>query len=99
MSYSYTKFDDLEKTAMVGNRQCVALVSHYAGAQLPWPGSRTRQCGEIVCSTRARPLPHSASVRISNRAITRPCLWARPWTVSAAKKFLATLVMRASASA
>ncbi|WP_409027105.1 BPSL0067 family protein [Janthinobacterium sp. SUN098] len=32
MSYTYTKVADLEKTAMVGNRQCVALVSHYAGA-------------------------------------------------------------------
>ena len=32
MSYTYTKVDDLEKTTMVGNHQCVALVRHYAGA-------------------------------------------------------------------
>lgn len=32
MPYTYTKVDDLEKTTMVGNHQCVALVRHYAGA-------------------------------------------------------------------
>ena len=31
MSYTYTKVTDLEKTTMVGNHQCVALVRHYAG--------------------------------------------------------------------
>lgn len=28
----YTKVDDLERTNMVGNHHCVALVRHYAGA-------------------------------------------------------------------
>lgn len=32
MSYIYTKVDELERTAMVGNHQCVALVRHFAGA-------------------------------------------------------------------
>jgi hypothetical protein len=31
MPYTYTKVADLEKTTMVGNHQCVALVRHYAG--------------------------------------------------------------------
>ncbi|WP_425252425.1 BPSL0067 family protein [Janthinobacterium sp. NFX145] len=32
MSYAYSKVADLEKTTMVGNHQCVALVRLYAGA-------------------------------------------------------------------
>lgn len=32
MPYIYIKVDELEKTPMVGNHHCVALVRHYAGA-------------------------------------------------------------------
>lgn len=32
MSYTYSKVSELETTDMVGSRQCVALVQHYAGA-------------------------------------------------------------------
>ena len=44
MSYTYTKVTDLEKTAMVGNHQCVALVRLYAGA----PATLTWKQGEAV---------------------------------------------------
>ena len=44
MSYTYTKVTELEKTTMVGNHQCVALVRHYAGAPatlvIPPPNDR-----------------------------------------------------------
>ena len=52
--------------------------------QPPWRGSRARQCSVTVCCARARPLPLSstASMRISNMAITRRCIWGRRWTAS-----------------
>lgn len=48
MSYTCTKVDDLEKTAMVGNHQCVALVRHYAGA----PATLAWKQGEAVLGNR-----------------------------------------------
>jgi len=48
MSYTYTKVDDLEKTSMVGNHQCVALVRHYAGA----PATLAWKQGEAVLGNR-----------------------------------------------
>ncbi|PJC98758.1 hypothetical protein GQ37_010445 [Janthinobacterium sp. BJB1] len=48
MSYTYTKVDDLEKTTMVGNHQCVALVRHYAGA----PATLAWKQGEAVLGNR-----------------------------------------------
>ena len=48
MSYTYTKVDELEKTAMVGNHQCVALVRHYAGA----PATLAWKQGEAVLGNR-----------------------------------------------
>ena len=32
MSYVYAKVDDLDGSALVGSKQCVALVQHYAGS-------------------------------------------------------------------
>lgn len=84
MPYTYTKVDDLEKTTMVGNHQCVALVRHYAGA----PATLAWKQGEAVLGNRllrkgtAIATFLNASMRISNKAITRPCIWGRPWTVS-----------------
>ena len=34
MPYIYTRVDELEKTPMAGNHQCVALVREFAGAPL-----------------------------------------------------------------
>lgn len=48
MSYTCTQVDDLEKTAMVGNHQCVALVRHYAGA----PATLAWKQGEAVLGNR-----------------------------------------------
>ncbi|KAB8042292.1 BPSL0067 family protein [Janthinobacterium aquaticum] len=48
MSYTYTKVDDLEKTNMVGNHHCVALVRHYAGA----PATLSWKQGEAVLGNR-----------------------------------------------
>ena len=48
MSYTYTKVTDLEKTTMVGNHQCVALVRHYAGA----PATLAWKQGEAVLGNR-----------------------------------------------
>ncbi|SFX63886.1 hypothetical protein SAMN03097694_2700 [Janthinobacterium lividum] len=48
MPYTYTKVDDLEKTTMVGNHQCVALVRHYAGA----PATLAWKQGETVLGNR-----------------------------------------------
>ena len=48
MSYTCTQVDDLEKTAMVGNHQCVALVRHYGGA----PATLAWKQGEAVLGNR-----------------------------------------------
>ena len=48
MSHAYTKVADLEKTIMVGNHQCVALVRHYAGA----PATLAWKQGEVVLGNR-----------------------------------------------
>ena len=48
MSYTYSKVDELEKTTMVGNHQCVALVRHYAGA----PATLAWKQGEAVLGNR-----------------------------------------------
>jgi hypothetical protein len=48
MSHTYTKVTDLEKTTMVGNHQCVALVRHYAGA----PATLAWKQGEAVLGNR-----------------------------------------------
>ena len=48
MPYTCTKVDDLEKTTMVGNHQCVALVRHYAGA----PATLAWKQGEAVLGNR-----------------------------------------------
>jgi hypothetical protein len=48
MSYTCTQVDDLEKTAMVGNHQCVALVRHYAGA----PATLAWKQGKAVLGNR-----------------------------------------------
>lgn len=48
MPYTYSKVDDLEKTTMVGNHQCVALVRHYAGA----PATLSLEQGAAVLGNR-----------------------------------------------
>lgn len=48
MSYTYTKVDDLERTNMVGNHHCVALVRHYTGA----PATLSWKQGEAVLGNR-----------------------------------------------
>jgi hypothetical protein len=48
MSYTCTKVADLEKTAMVGNHQCIELVRHYAGA----PAALAWKQGEAVLGNR-----------------------------------------------
>ncbi|WP_035825244.1 BPSL0067 family protein [Janthinobacterium sp. RA13] len=48
MSYAYSKVTDLEKTTMVGNHQCVALVRHYGGA----PATSAWKQGEAVLGNR-----------------------------------------------
>lgn len=49
MSYIYSKVSDLEKTNMVGNHQCVALVRVYAGA----PATLAWKQGEAVFGNRS----------------------------------------------
>lgn len=48
MPYAYTKVEELEKTTMVGNHQCVALVRHYTGA----PATLAWKQGEAVLGNR-----------------------------------------------
>ncbi|WP_402720359.1 BPSL0067 family protein [Janthinobacterium rivuli] len=48
MSYAYSKVTDLEKTFLVGNHQCVALVRHYTGA----PATSAWKQGEAVLGNR-----------------------------------------------
>ena len=84
MSYTYTKVDDLEKTTMVGNHQCVALVRHYAGA----PAALAWKQGEAVLGNRLLRKGTAIATFINGKYANhhqgnqRPCIWGRRWTVS-----------------